>query len=160
MDEAIDPDALVTDLLVPLVESQVCRVVVGVRSEDLAGGLAPLGRVMDLNKVNLDTLRDDLETYANALLRRMPSYGSREYLAGRAHLAASMAAALTGPERSVWGEYLTIRLYVQTLGEPIKDVLQAEQTGQAIPLDPAGLRLPDNSPWFRPVLSAVEGLKV
>ncbi|ONI90789.1 hypothetical protein ALI144C_02200 [Actinosynnema sp. ALI-1.44] len=158
LEEALDPSAVLTELLLPLSSPRICRLLVAARSAESVAGLP--AEPMDLDSADPEQLRDDLEEYATRLLRRLPPYSTSEYVSARAHLAAAIAEALTSGERSVWGEYLITRLYVQHIAdrEPVRDEAAARELGRSVPLNPADLLDADLSrrpSWVRPVLSAV-----
>jgi Translation initiation factor IF-2, N-terminal region len=174
LDEALEPLTLVDRLLFPLVTARnensapVCRLLVGVRSDPefarlRAAAVAENG-LIDLDDVNDDRLRRDLEEYIDKLLKSQTPYEQRKHAAARASFAAAAAEALVsrGAGRR-WGEFLVAALYTHhllTTYEPIVDPGAAETLGLQIPSElrevlELDLRYRSNVPFLRPVLAAL-----
>jgi WD40 repeat protein len=154
LDEAVDPLALMNELLLPLARLQrderpACRLLVATRPwpefeplvEEAAGNLG----VIDLDDVPRRTLQYDLEDYVNRLLRTDDRYGEPDLAPARAGFAAQVAASLSrveaapthGPAGDVkWGEFLVAGLYTYHLineSQTIRDPDAASELGRRIP---------------------------
>ncbi|MEU4620279.1 hypothetical protein AB0G04_09925 [Actinoplanes sp. NPDC023801] len=167
LDEAVDPVAVMTELLLPL--AAVCRIVVGARGWPEFAALreraAAGGTLLDLDLTPVTELRDAVAGYITDLLR--PRYPNTAQRAVLHTLAATTATALSTPRPSGdgprWGEFLVAGLFAHHLLrlEPIADVETAAAAAATVPtalpdvfeLDLA--RTATDQPWLRPVLTAL-----
>ncbi|WLW51536.1 hypothetical protein [Streptomyces sp. YU58] len=118
LDEAIDPEAVCTELLLPLARAvrpdgrPVCRLLIGMRpwtqfARLAEAALADAG-LIDLDAIGTSELQADLAGYLTGALADLPNYASREQRPVRERLAASTAAALASPavRTDEWGAFL------------------------------------------------------
>jgi DnaJ-class molecular chaperone len=181
LDEAIDPEAVMSGLLLPLARDvredgqPVCRLLVAMRPWN---EFAPLrdraeeaGGLVDLDQVPAAQLRNDLEDYVSVLLRRHEPYDSVSYSGARQTFAVAVASALTSPDetgnRRAWGEFLVAGLYAHHFvagHPPTRNLEEASQLGQRVPVTLPELLELDLSVQsgvnrLRPVLAAVAHAK-
>ncbi|MFC4066484.1 DnaJ C-terminal domain-containing protein [Actinoplanes subglobosus] len=179
LDEAVDPQAVMSGLLMPLAEGvradgrPICRLLVAMRPwkdfEPLREIAAEAGGLVDLDLVPADQLRYDLEYYVSHLLRRAQPYDSPEYSGARQAFASAVAETLTRDDgnRRAWGEFLVAGLYTHHLvvgHPPISANEDALRLGRQVPLTlPELLELDlagqSGNRWLRPVLAAVAHAK-
>ena len=174
LDEALAPAALMDQLLLPLISAKsaagdpACRLLVGVRDEPGYARLRAAAEanhgLVDLNQVDDNRLRDDLDEYIGKLLRAQPPYNERGYAGARATFAAAVAETLVSSRAGRrWGEFLVAALYTHHLltgYEPIASPTEAERLGLQVPaalpevleLD---LRSRHDVPFLRPVLATL-----
>lgn len=174
LDEALEPSALMHELLIPLATKQSadgefpCRLLIGVRCEPEYSRLREIAEarsgLVDLDRVPDDRLREDLEEYVGKLLRSQPPYGERTYAGARAMFAASVADTLVSRRAGHrWGEFLVAALYTHhllTAPEPIADLVQAERLGLQVPSElpevlEVDLRSRRNISFLRAVLAVL-----
>ena len=168
LDEAEDGPALAADLvsLAAIVRPDgrpAARLLVGTRRDESYGALMEAAEVTDLDEVDWQILRVDLENYVTELLRGVPEYADRA--AVRGGFAGKLAAVLAGPEDRPGGEFLVAGLYTRHFitahaADPLTDPVHAEREGaeaprsvpQVLELD---LRLRRDQPWLSPVLECL-----
>jgi hypothetical protein len=174
LDEAIDPAALMVELLLPLIAAMdgsgdpACRLLIGVRDDppfaSLREAAEGAGGLIDLNDVPDRRLRDDLDEYVGKLLRSQAPYEQRAYAAARAMFAASVAETLVASRAGRrWGEFLVAALYTHhllTAHQPVTDPAEAERLGLAIPSElpdvlELDLRTRHDAPFLRQVLAVL-----
>ncbi|MFI1167682.1 NACHT and WD repeat domain-containing protein, partial [Streptomyces sp. NPDC020801] len=179
LDEAEDPDRVVSDLLEPLLGRTrpdgrpCCRLLVATRPWDRFDSLLSRARradgLIDLDDVHRDELESALRSYVIDLLngnteyRQLPHRRLRDSIAGS---VAGRLAARHAEERPQWGEFLVAGLYANSLaqqggitagaldeGTPAAGAVRVPGTlPEVLDLD---LRRRQTSPWVRPVLSAL-----
>lgn len=125
LDEADNPNALLTILLLPLIHSQradgspICRLIVGSRTGSEWSQLEPLrralpgdGEIIDLDEVPAERLETDLCRYLDDLLRTRSPYKDASFGPGRRRIAAAAGRALAYQDRAEkrWGEFLVAGL--------------------------------------------------
>ena len=168
LDEAADPAAVLTRFLVPLSQTRcadglpACRVLVASRPD--AALLAAAGTaVLDLDDADRDRLREDLEDFVGALLRRQ---GRAEADYGRAvvEFSRGVARTLTGQrDRLEWGEFPVARLFTEDVVERERFTLDpagARELGESVPLGVVAAfeldrKVNSATMWVRPVLIAL-----
>jgi WD40 repeat protein len=166
LDEALDPTALMTVLLIPLAQTRrpgggpLCRLLVGMRPWEEFAPLRELAEpgagVVDLDRVRPAELRDDLRDYIRARLGDLPGYpGTRVADAAAARLVPGTA------DRHSWGEFLVAAVFCRYLASvpPPADAAAAERLGETVPQSlPAVLELDlaaqAGGPAVRAVLAA------
>jgi hypothetical protein len=125
LDEATGPQAIVDQLIVPLVEARrpdgtpACRVLVGTRRDGFEGLLsaaAAQGGLIDLDDTNRDQLLADLSGYVGKLLRTQPGYREPKMAGVRGAFAEAVASALARQpdDDRRWGEFLIAGLYTHS----------------------------------------------
>ena len=174
LDEALEPASLMDRLLSPLIAARdgrgapACRLMVGVRSDpefaDLRAAAVREQGLVDLDDVDDDRLRRDLEEYVDKLLKSQPPYDQRMHAAARAMFAAAVAETLVSRRAGRrWGEFLVAALYTHhllTTRAPVADVAEAEALGLKVPSElrevlELDLRHRSNVPSLRPVLAVL-----
>jgi WD40 repeat protein len=179
LDEADNPNALLTILLLPLIHSQrangspICRLIVGSRTgtewpqlEPLRRAISGNGEIIDLDDVPAERLETDLCRYLDDLLRTRSPYKDAAFGPGRRRIAAAAGNALAHQDRAQrrWGEFLVAGLFahhILSLNPPVTTEQEVEDLVQRIPrtlpevleMD-LRVRQVDN-PWVRPVLTAL-----
>jgi WD40 repeat protein len=112
LDEAVDQQALVSRLLLPLVRADVCRLVVGTRPWPEFDRLISLAKerdgLHDLDLVPLAELRDELAEYVTDALGR--AWGRVPQT-----LVSAVTSRLLTPGRERGGEFLFARTYLNWL---------------------------------------------
>jgi DnaJ-class molecular chaperone len=181
LDEAIDPESVMSALLLPLARDvredgrPVCRLLVAMRPWN---EFAPLrdraeeaGGLVDLDQVPAVQLRNDLEDYVSVLLRRQEPYDSVSYSGARQTFAVAVASALTSPDetgnRRAWGEFLVAGLYAHHFVAgypPTRNLEEASELGQRVPVTlpellELDLTVQSGVTRLRPVLAAVAHAK-
>ena len=174
LDEALEPVALMHEVLFPLVAARdsvgnpVCRLLVGVRSDPEFMALRNVAEaaagLIDLDAVPDDRLRRDLEEYVEKLLKSQTPYDQRAYGPPRAAFAGAVAETLVYHRSGKrWGEFLVAALYTHhllTTYAPISNVSLAESFGTKVPHElhdvlELDLSQRTNNAWLRPVLAAL-----
>ncbi|MFI1220888.1 MULTISPECIES: caspase family protein [unclassified Streptomyces] len=174
LDEAVEPDTLCAELLLPLARAArpdgkpVCRLLVGMRPWEQFARLRDAARVQD-GLVDLDTverpeLRADLAAYLAGALGDAPAYASREQRPVRERLAAATADALV-PSRGgtdEWGAFLVGSLLTGYLHNraPARTLAEADDIAATVPATLPGvldldLALRTDPAALRRVLGAV-----
>ena len=168
LDEATTQDAIMAQLLVPLVHAArsdgtpACRLIVGMRPwkqfQELRDLAYEQNGVIDLDQVPAERLRSELEAYINDLLSLI-SYP----LASRRALKRSLAEALTAPSRERGGEFLAAALYSNWLSDQYPDGVTSQQAKDLIQWVPRNV--PDilnleldthaDDAWLRPILATI-----
>jgi len=178
LDEAIDGRAVMERLLLPLTEverpdGESVRVLVGMRPWDefrpLREAAVRAGGLHDLDEVDAEQLRDDLEEYVGRLMRADTRWKRREYVGARAALAREVAESLTAKTADrEWGAFLVAGLFtyhvLNTYAEPVRDVEAALALGATVPrtlpdLLELDLGTRTEQPWISPVLTALAHAK-
>ena len=147
LDEAVGPQEIVDQLIVPLVDARrvdgtlACRVLVGSRRdgfEQLLDAARAQGGLIDLDETDRRTLLDDLAVYVARLLRTQPGYRDKVRVSG--NFGYAVATALTDPPDADrrWGEFLVAGLYTHSVlraaaDTPISDIVEADRRGAACP---------------------------
>ena len=172
LDEAQRPATVQNGVLLPLIEADAVRLLVGTRP--WTDQFAPLfdaarnGPGGELGLLNLDdvdsaTLEADLSDYVGELLA-----GSRHYedlYDLRNGIAAVTARALTEPGRRFGSEFLAAGLFADYLDSLDIRLDNLAQVGRQVPKDLAKLlemrlaSLSANRPWLRPVLATLARAK-
>ncbi len=179
LDEADNPNALLTILLLPLIHSQradgspICRLIVGSRTGSEWSQLEPLrralpgdGEIIDLDEVPAERLETDLCRYLDDLLRTRSPYKDASFGPGRRRIAAAAGRALAYQDRAEkrWGEFLVAGLFahhILSLDPPVTSEQEVEALVQHIPQTLPGVLEMDlrvrqvDNPWVRPVLTAL-----
>jgi hypothetical protein len=147
LDESIGAQAIIDELIVPLVDARrpdgtpACRVLVGTRRD----GFDPLLRaaaaqhgLIDLDEVDRTKLLEDLNGYVVKLLRTQPAYRTMPGVRGAfaEEVAAVLARQPEGDRR--WGEFLIAGLYTHsflraTAAAPLTSADEASQRGKDCP---------------------------
>lgn len=169
LDEATEPEAILNQLLLPLTQmrgrsgTDGCRLLVGVRPwqqfEPLFVAARESGGLVDLDQIQPEQVRQELEQYSRALFAGATRYGGPERRAFRAEAADTIAKALT--KADMGGRFLVAGLYVHFLttlpAEQVTTSTVAEQVprslGDVLELHLCGLK--DGQDWLRPVLAAL-----
>lgn len=149
LDEAAGPQAIVDELIVPLVEARrpdgtpACRVLVGTRRDGFGGLLeaaAAQGGLIDLDDADRDQLLADLSGYVGKLLRTQPGYLAKEMAGVRGAFAEAVASTLARhpDDDRRWGEFLIAGLYTHsflraTAGAPVSSADEAGRRGADCP---------------------------
>ena len=115
----------------------LCHLLVGVRSEREFHVLREMAKaeagLIDLDAVEDDRLRRDLEAYVDNLLRAQAPYDERPHAPARVAFAAAAAESLVSARAGRrWGEFLVAALYTHhllTTYQPILDSGHAEGLG-------------------------------
>ncbi|MBC6460839.1 caspase family protein [Actinomadura sp. HBU206391] len=174
LDEANRPAEVMEELLLPLAAAvrsggaAACRLLVGTRRWGF-DALLDLAReadaLIDLDEVDRDVLRGELETYVYELLGAHPAY--RDLGAVRGAFATEVAKALGAPPEQGeerWGEFLVAGLFTHhfTGGEerPVADPVRAAEVGATVPrtlpqVFDLDLRGRAETPFLRPVLAGL-----
>ena len=174
VDEALDSGDLTEQLLLPLASAHdadgfpACRLLVGVRSDPEFEGLreaaAAESGLIDLDSVEDERLRRDLEEYVDKLLKSQRPYDQRPHAPARAAFAAAVAETLVARRKGRrWGEFLIAALYTHHLlsaYQPIADSKEADALGLQVPHElpdvlELDLRHRGGIPWLRPVLAVL-----
>jgi WD40 repeat protein len=112
LDEAVDQQALVSRLLLPLVQADVCRLVVGTRPwpefDRLISRAKDRDGLLDLDLVPLAQLRSELTEYVTDALGR--AWGRIPQT-----LVSAVTSTLLTPGRGRGGEFLFTRTYLNWL---------------------------------------------
>jgi WD40 repeat protein len=174
LDEANRPAEVMDALLLPLAAAvrpdgtAACRLLIGTRRwgfDPLLDLARDADALVDLDEVDRDVLRGELETYVYELLGARPGY--RDLGAVRGAFAIEVAKALaappaTGEER--WGEFLVAGLFTHHFaGEresPVADPARAAEVGATVPrtlpqVFDLDLRERADAPFLRPVLTCL-----
>ncbi|UMP00089.1 NACHT and WD repeat domain-containing protein [Amycolatopsis sp. EV170708-02-1] len=110
LDEAIDPENVLRDLVLPLAERGRARVLVGTRPWPELGDLRTAadrgGLVIDLDAVVPGQLRSDLAAYLTELLELSPEFGEVAFRPLRELFADTVAERLVTTEAGPWGGFL------------------------------------------------------
>ncbi len=161
LDEAERPEELLDRVLLPMVAAgRLCRVAVATRPwysrfPALFAAAREYGGPLDLDTVPRDRLERELSGYVEELLWTAPGYATGD--TGR-RVSAALAEQLAGSADS--GGFLMAGLFADhlaALGHP----LAPEEAVALLPEDLPGMlelhldTLTADSPWLRPVLSAV-----
>jgi hypothetical protein len=169
LDEANDSTTVMAGLL-QLVESGVCRVVVGARPWERFAPLSEAARnqpggvgLLDLDQVPPEVLRSDLAHYVAELLAE-----SRHYRSNPDHrnaVAQTIATALTGLVERFGSEFLAAGLcadYIDHLPAPVADldaVRELVPDGLEKLLELHLVQLSAGQVWLRPVLATLAHAK-
>ncbi len=163
LDESAEPVEVLNQLILPLVRTQTCGLLVGLRKWEEFEELFTAARAYD-GLIDLDTLpeplhRKHLADYVGSLLATEGSpYAGAPHRSLRGDIAATVAAALI--DAQVTGGFLVAGLYAHHL------LTQEEPTGLStvrgdVPrslgqvLELHLKELTDNDPFLRPVLAAL-----
>ncbi|MFD1152548.1 AAA family ATPase, partial [Saccharothrix hoggarensis] len=170
LDEADDPDSLVTGLLLPLTDPDApgtpVRLLVGVRRYDAFAPLFERAWLVDLDQVDRWVLEDNLFHYVSRLLRTTAEYREDGGVVGAfAHAVASVLAAPDADGRRKWGPFLVAGLYTRhfitaNAERVVTDPASAGDLGRRVPTDLRGvleldLELESGQFWLRPVMTAL-----
>ncbi len=114
LDEAIDPERVMTDLLLPLHgETGGARLVVGMRPWPELAPLRDLaenfGLLINLDRVPQQRVREEIAAYILDLLALTPGQDHVEHAAARTAFASRVSEVLAAAPAS-WGEFLAARL--------------------------------------------------
>ncbi|MEU5757250.1 AAA family ATPase [Streptomyces sp. NPDC047829] len=171
LDEATQPEELLTQVLLPLAaarevtrdgrERTLCRVLIGTRPwwdrfSALKDALTRPEDLLDLDLVADDELRTDLTDYLEELLWSAPAYEADP--ANRRQVCAAAAEELAGRRQD--GGFLLSSLFADYLGRRTETLAPDEVAG-LVPRDLPGMMelhlsiLTADEPWLRPVLVAV-----
>jgi WD40 repeat protein/energy-coupling factor transporter ATP-binding protein EcfA2 len=138
LEEAAEPEAVWAEVLQPLLDSGRCRILVATRRGSATGAqliAVPGAMVTDLDETHPETLRRDLQTFAETLLLHSEYHGT--HTSARGGFSSAVASALTNPEtRPGWGEFLIARLYVRHVIDHrllLDDDAAAADLGAAVP---------------------------
>ncbi|MFI7121945.1 hypothetical protein [Amycolatopsis sp. NPDC049868] len=108
LDEAIDPESVLHELVLPLAER--CRMLVGTRPwpelADLRATADRGGLVIDLDRVTTERMRGELAAYLTELLELSPEFGDVTFGALRELFADTVAERLVTTEAGPWGGFL------------------------------------------------------
>ncbi|MFF4984874.1 NACHT and WD repeat domain-containing protein [Streptomyces sp. NPDC001046] len=169
LDEATEPEAILNQLLLPLVQmrgrygADGCRLLVGVRPwqqfEPLLAEARDIGGLVDLDQLQPEQVRVELAEYTRALFAGASLFGGPDRRTFRTEAADTIAEALT--KADMGGGFLVAGLYVHFLTTlPVEQVTTstvAEQVprslGDVLELHLHGLT--DGQDWLRPVLAAL-----
>jgi WD40 repeat protein len=140
LDEALDPIALVNELLLPLVRARrptgerVCRLLVATRREAKFDRVLAEAEVFDLDVVEVDVLRADLEHHLTDRLADASRYRERSVRLVRERLAWAVADRLARASRD-WGAFLLAEIFLRYLDAvPVPpDIAAAERLGASVP---------------------------
>jgi hypothetical protein len=125
LDEAIDPESVTTNLLLPLARATrsdgrpVCRLLVGMRPweqfQKLRNRASAEHGLINLDTVAAEELRADLEAHLTSSFGDLDTYAAREQRAARERLAAAVARRLTPPASGPgeWGAFLVGSLFTR-----------------------------------------------
>ncbi|MER5218155.1 hypothetical protein ABT063_48605 [Streptomyces sp. NPDC002838] len=147
LDEAVDPESITTNLLLPLARATrsdgrpICRLLVGMRPweqfRELRDRAAAEHGLIDLDTVAAEELRADLADHLTSSFGDLDNYAAREQRTVREHLAAAVAARLTSPAsgHGEWGAFLVGSLFTRYVHNrlPARDVVEADRLGSTVP---------------------------
>ncbi|MEU8827159.1 SAV_2336 N-terminal domain-related protein [Streptomyces sp. NPDC048636] len=160
LDETPNARAIVRELLLPLLDARVCRVLVGSRSGRHTRELLENDRPALTVRLTAtrDMRRRAVRTVCEEMLGSAPYYRRRDDAFVRK--AFSEAVAATVVRRSAPGEQIVIGRafagFIASRGEPLESVDEAEWVGSGVPgslSDVVDLLLADaRNPWTRPAL--------
>ncbi|MFE1235163.1 hypothetical protein [Streptomyces tendae] len=169
LDEATEPQAILTDLLLPLSRivgrsGQRCRLLVGARPWEEFEPLFEAAReheggLVDLDCVRPQQLREDLTQYVYALLAAEPTLEGPEHRSFRTEAAEAVADALVGA--GVGGEFLIAGLCAHLLATSPAEQRTTAVVGSLVPrslgdvLELQLRHLGGGQAWLRPVLTAL-----
>ncbi|MGQ7750016.1 hypothetical protein ACUN29_16205 [Streptomyces sp. WC2508] len=169
LDEATEPQAIFTDLLLPLSRmagraGQRCRLLVGARSwkefEPLFGAARECeGGLVDLDRVRPEQLREELSEYVYALLAAQATLAGPEHRTFRTEAAGVVADALVGA--SVVGAFLVAGLCAHLLATLPAEHRTTAAVASLVPRSPGEVlelqlrQLDADQAWLRPVLAAL-----
>ncbi|WP_433833333.1 hypothetical protein ACQP2E_18580 [Actinoplanes sp. CA-015351] len=170
LDEASDPAALVSSLLLPLATAvradrqPICRLLVAMRPwEEFAELTAAAGDgLIDLDTVPQRQLKTDLNQYVDRLLYAFPPYDEVPFAGARATFAAGVAEVLTTGDRPT-GAFLVAGMYAHHLVTAYKPVAETEKAWEIARRVPRSLEdlleldlsTRTETPWLRPILAAL-----
>ncbi|MGN9910014.1 hypothetical protein ACTMTJ_20925 [Phytohabitans sp. LJ34] len=134
LDEALDPIGLLNELLLPLARTEACRLLVAMRPEARFDGMLAEADVVDLDGVEADELRTDLEHHLTGRLADAPGYREGAARLVREALARAVADRLASASRS-WGAFLLAEIFLRYLAAvPVPpDTAAAERLGASVP---------------------------
>ena len=169
LDEAIEPDRVMTDLLLPMIrETDLVRVLVGMRpwpEFTLLRSLAEKdGVLVDLDQVPRQRVYEELAEYIAELLALTPGLDRVEIAPMRAAFAGRLADTLaSSAENAPWGEFLYAMLATHravTTGaltvDPTQALQLAEDASRMLPeVFETEISAEHAGPWTRSVLTAL-----
>ncbi|WP_229075625.1 AAA family ATPase [Actinoplanes sp. DH11] len=169
LDEAENPAALVSRLLLPLAITDradgrpVCRLLVATRPWEEFAELLGRAAVIDLDQVPAERLGRELDLYVSRLLYAFDPYGKIEYAAVRATFAQGVAEALARAEPRPPGAFLVAGMYAHhlvTAYRPIDETAKVWEIARRVPrtledLLELDLAARTGTPWLRPILAAL-----
>lgn len=134
LDEALDPVGTVNDLLLPLVEAGVCRLMVATRRHEWFDERQLDADVLDLDAVDPAELQTDLEHHLMDRLAEARRYRDGSARRVRESLAQAMADRLAHASRD-WGAFLLAEIFLRYLDAmPLPaDTDDAGRRGAAMP---------------------------
>jgi WD40 repeat protein len=140
LDEALDPIAIVNELLLPLVRARrsagerACRLLVATRRAAKFDRVLAEADVLDLDGVEVDELRADLGRHLTGRLADAPRYRQRSARLVRERLAQAVADRLARASRD-WGAFLLAEIFLRHLDAvPVPpDTAGAERLGASVP---------------------------
>ncbi|MCX4388107.1 caspase family protein [Micromonospora peucetia] len=140
LDEALDPIAVVNELLLPLLHAhrptgeRACRLLVATRPDAKFARLIAQTDVLDLDGVEADELGADLESHLMNRLADAPGYRPRSARLVRERLARVVAGRLASASRN-WGAFLLAEVFLRYLeAVPVPaDTERAFQLGLSMP---------------------------
>jgi WD40 repeat protein len=150
LDEAIGPQEIVDQLIVPLASARrvdggpACLVLVGSRRdgfERLIDAAKAQGGLIDLDETDPDdpdALLHDLGGYMTKLLKTQPGYRDKASACAAFGFAVATALTAASDQDRRWGEFLVAGLYTNsvlraTADTPMRDVAEADRRGAACP---------------------------